>query len=914
MSLSPKASCRMGRSFHKSLSRSVPIPSGNRPYILYLILALCLQPLLASICVGGALPPPVSILGVPLAYYGPKDTSYLAEEAREGLSRRLEARGNKVFLSKGSPPGSLEAVIKAGKARHVQFAFYGSISCIGGQLSLDLWLIDLKKTISRPESLFASGDRRDLNLFLDKAKDKIVRLLDAPYMVADVSVIGNKRVDTDAILETATTRVGDLFEQKAMASDIKAIYKMGFFDDVQVDVSESPLGRKVTFIVKEKPAIRHIKFVGNKKIKKDKIHDVIDLKSYTIVKEKTLHENAEKIKALYEGKGYMDTTVVASVKRISDEAADVTFKITEGKKVHIKSIKFQGAHAFSDKELKKLMETTEKMPIWTPSLRNIMSFFKGDTAVLKWDALDRDLGRIGAYYHNHGYVDVKVGRPTVQRRDSWLYITIPIKEGGRYGVGKVDIKQDFFKDKQKLLALLKITKEPIFNQEVLRHDIMKLADLYADQGFAYADITPMVQKDPEKKLVNITLEVDTGPKVRFRRIDIVGNTRTRDKVIRRELRVKELEPFSASGFRNSSQRLKRLGYFKDVNLIPGKGSNKEYMDLKVKVKEQPTGSFSIGGGYSSVEKLMLMGEISQRNFLGKGQTLSFKGILGAQTNRYSLSFIEPYFRDTRLSLGVDLYKWQQEYDDYTKKSSGGAIRFAYPLSDNLGAFIRLRMDNTKLSNISSYASSYIRDSLDIHVTRSISSGLTYDSRDDYYNPTHGWKNSASIEYAGGPLGGDSAYVKLNGVASYYHPVWKEVIGHVRGGLGYVAEGTGGKLPIYEKFFLGGADSVRGFKYGRISPTDSKGERIGGEYMGYMQIETIFPLVKSMGLRGLCFLDMGNVWDKKSGYDITDLRKSIGVGIKWLSPMGPLSIEWGYNIDKKPGDDSSNWEFSTGGNF
>ncbi|NIA08450.1 MAG: outer membrane protein assembly factor BamA, partial [Nitrospiraceae bacterium] len=885
MSLSPKAGCRIGRSFQEVLSRSISISSGNWPYFLYLVLALCLQPLLASICIG-ALPPPVSILEIPLAYYGPKDTSYLAGEAQEGLSRRLEARGNKVFLAKSGLPVSMEEIIKAGRARHAQFAFYGSISSIGGQLSLDLRVIDLEKTVATSASLFASGDRRDLGLLLDRAGDKMLRLLDAPYLVADVGVVGNRRVDTDAILETATSRVGDLFDPKTVDSDIKAIYKMGFFDDVQVDVSESPLGRKVTFIVKEKPAIRHIKFIGNKKIKKDKIHDAIDIKPYTIVKEEILHENAEKIKALYEGKGYMDTTVMPIVKRISDKAADVTFKITEGKKVHIKSIKFQGNHVFSDKELKKLMETTEKMPIWTPSLKNIMSFFKGDTAVLKWDALDRDLGRIGAYYHNHGYVNVKVGQPTVRRRGPWLYITIPIKEGSRYGVGKVDIKQDFFKDKEKLLAMLKITKEPIFNQEVLRHDIMKLADLYADQGFAYADITPMVQRDPEKKLVNITLEVNRGPKVRFRRIEIVGNTRTRDKVIRRELRVKELEPFSASGFRKSSQRLKRLGYFKDVNLSPTHTGNKKYMDLKVKVKEQPTGSFSIGGGYSSVEKLMLMGEISQRNFLGKGETLSFKGILGAQTNRYSLSFVEPYFRDTRLSLGVDLYKWQQEYDDYTKRSNGGAIRFAYPLSDNLGAFIRLRMDNTKLSNISSYASRYIRDSLDIHVTRSISSGLTYDTRDDYYNPTRGWDNSASIEYAGGPLGGDSAYVKLRGVASYYHRIWKEFIGHVRGGLGYVGEGKGGKLPIYEKFFLGGADSVRGFKYGRISPTDSKGERIGGDYMGYMQIETIFPLVKSMGLRGLCFLDMGNVWDKKSGYDITDLRKSIGVGVKWLSPMGP----------------------------
>ncbi len=880
-----------------------------------LVLSLPFQFILVSSTMGNISLPSVTILGTSLAYYGPKDKSCLADEVREGLSRRLESRGYTVLLSKDKPPESLDDVIKAGKAKQVQFVFYGSISCLGEWLGLNLRLVDLEDAAGEPRILYAKGDRREMSMLLDQMEAEMVKVLAAPYLVAEVCVSGNRRVDTDAILQATVTRAGDLFDPEIIASDIKSIYKMDFFNNVQVDATESPSGRIVTFIVKEKPAIQKIKLAGNKEISEEKIREVIDLKPYTIIQEKTLQENAEKIKALYMEKGYIGTSILASVEQVSGQTADVVFEITEGEQVRIKAIEFQGNHAFSDKELEKLLETSEKKPLWIPSWSNIVALFKGDQAVLKQDALERDLGRIAAYYHNQGYVDAKVGRPTIRREDAWLYITIPIEEGSRYGVGLVDIEQDFFKDKEKLLSELEITQEPVFSRQVLRQDILKLTDIYADEGFAYADITPRIEKDPEKKLVNITLLVNTGPSVKFERIEIVGNTRTRDKVIRRELRVKELEPFSASGFRKSSQRLNRLGYFEDVNLTPSKGSSEEYMNLKVEVKERATGTFSIGAGYSSVENLMLMGEISQRNFLGKGQTLSFKGIFGSETNRYSLNFVEPYFRDTRLSLGIEMYNWEREYDDYTKESMGGALRFGYPLNDDLSAFIKLRMDNTDMSDVSDNASTIIKDSLDIHSTRSVGTGLIYDTRDDYYNPAHGWNNRVSIEYAGGLLGGDSAFVKLEGRASYYHPIWKAIIGHVRGGIGYVTEESGGKLPIYEKFFLGGMDSVRGYKDGRISPIDPEtGDRVGGEYMGFMQLETIFPLLKNMGLNGVCFLDMGNVWDDDSGYGVSDLRKSVGLGVRWLSPMGPLSIEWGYNIDKEKGDDTSNWEFRMGGSF
>ena len=878
-----------------------------------LILALALVSTIPMVPSRAQAERPLKVLLFTLRYLGPDDHAFLAGEVGDAVARHIQAGGHQLTkVDKPAPsPGQLLTFVKDFDA---DLAIYGTISLLGQVVRVDLRLASIKEGRLSLEAAAAQAPLGQRQMLLERVSNRISEALVRPMTVASVGVYGNKRVDTDAILAVVTTKKGAQYDPKTLAKDIKAIYGMDFFDDVQVDVEETPAGKRVTFLVREKPSIRKVLIKGNKKIKTDKISDVIDLKQYTIISDQRLKENVEKIKALYAQKGYLDAEVSVSVKRISTEAADVVLDITEGDQILIKKIEIEGNKAFPDDELKDLMEVTEKKPFWTPSLKNIMALFKGSAGALQWDALDRDLARIAAYYHNHGYIDAKVGRPRVRRKGKWLYVTIPVEEGSIYHVGSISIEENYFHDTSKLLEKLEIKKEKVYNQEVLRQDIVKLTDVYADEGFAYADIEPQMHKDPDKKLVDIVLKVDTGPKVSFERIEISGNTRTRDKVIRRELRVYELSPFSATGLRTSQKRLQRLGYFEEVKLNPTKGSAEDRMRLNVKVKERPTGTFSIGAGYSSVDKLMVMGEISQRNFLGKGQTVSFKGILGATTNRYSFSFYEPYFRDTKLSFGFDLYNWEREYEDYTRDSSGAAVRFGYPLTDNLSVFWGGRVDNTDLTDIYDYTSPVIRDSLDIKTTHSVNMGLSYDSRDDYYFPTEGWVNSASIEYAGGPLGGDSAFVKIQGATSYYHPIWRSLVGHVKIGAGWVTEGSGGKLPIFEKFFIGGIDTVRGYKYGNISPIDpNTGDRIGGEDMAYMQNEVIFPIVKDMGLHGVVFMDMGNVWPKEE-FDLTELRKSVGMGIRWLSPMGPLRIEWGYNFDRQPGDDKSNFEFRMGGSF
>ncbi len=858
--------------------------------------------------------PPAEVVLVQPEFYGPASASDTVDMVVTELMKNLEAEGDVVVLTHeviSSPEDARQAALEHG----MKWAVYGSVTRLGNELSLDFRVIDTSLSGQKPHIVFTQGPVSKLAGVVAILADRLHQVFLSPYLVSAVRVEGNRRIGTDAIMEHIGTAKGEIYDPEQITKDIKSVYAMGYFDDVEVDVQDEPGGRVVTFMVREKPAIRKIFIKGNSEIEEKDIKEILNLKPYTVVREKSLQEAVQKIEALYSDKGFVGTTVTVSLDRISDQAADVVFEISEGEKVHIKKIDIVGNHAFSDDELKDIMEVTEKKPWWTPSLRNIMAMVKGDAGVLKWDALERDAGRITAFYHNHGYVDARVGQPKVVRKGTDLFITIPVEEGELYKVGKIDIEQDLFKNKDVLLSNMKIKDEPAFSQEVLRKDILKLTDLFADNGYAHADIRPVITKDPDNKTVNIKLIVDKGPLVKFERISITGNTITRDKVIRRELRVNELEPFSATGLKKSRERLNRLGYFEDVNFNTSKGSDQEHMNLEVKVKERQTGTFSIGAGYSSVDKLIVMGEISQRNFLGRGQTVNFKGMFGAETARFSLGFYEPYFMDTRLSMGIDAYNWRQEYTDYTKKSTGGALRLGYPLTDNLSAFFGGKWDYTDMSDVSDYTSQIIKDSEDIRETRAINAGITYDSRNAFFNPTRGWQTSFVTQFAGGFLGGDASFIKLEGTAGYYHPLFWDVTGHIKVGTGYVFEGRNGMLPVWEKFFLGGIDSIRGFKWGRVSPIDPEtGERIGGNSMFYTQMEAIFPLVQNMGLNGVVFMDMGNAWDSDSSYNFSKLKKTIGCGVRWLSPMGPLRIEWGYNIDKEPGDDRSNWEFKMGGGF
>ncbi|HDO30563.1 MAG TPA: outer membrane protein assembly factor BamA, partial [Desulfobacteraceae bacterium] len=529
--------------------------------------------------------------------------------------------------------------------------------------------------------------------------------------------------------------------------------------------------------------------------------------------------------------------------------------------------------------------------------------------------LNHDTERLGAFYHNHGFIEAKIGDPIVKQQGGRIHITFPIHEGPRYRVGTVEIKGDLIESKDKLMSLLKIRHEKFLNRKILRDDILRLTDLYAEHGYAFAEVRPHINSAPTSKRVDIVLTVTKGALVHFNRIEIEGNTRTRDNVIRRELVVKEGGIFDSKAIRKSTANLQRLDFFEDVSVTPKPTVNPDQMNVLVKVKEKSTGQFSVGAGYSSSDSLMFMSQISENNLMGTGNRLSLAANLSSISTRFNLSYTDPRVFDSEVLAGIDLYNWRRVYDDYTKDSRGGALRFGQPFFEKWRLFYSYSYATTTLSDIADNASWIIKQSEDIKVTSAIQIGLARDTRNRYYGASTGSKNTLSIKYAGGPFGGDAQFTKVEATSSWYFPLPLDCVFHIKGAAGQAFANESNKLPVYEHFYLGGLGSIRGFKSAHISPKDPvTGERIGGDKMWYGNIEVIFPLVKNAGLRGVVFTDFGNVYAVGHRWDFASVKKSVGIGFRWLSPMGPLRLAWGYNLDPTSDEDSSVWDFSIGGGF
>jgi len=786
-----------------------------------------------------------------------------------------------------------------------EYVIAGSINRLGQRFSIDLVVFDLLAE-NPPKYFFKDGpaDSGPARLITALLKE-VAAYTGRHYRYAAIEVAGNKRIDSGAILRKIKARAGDRYNPEALDQDLRNIFQMGYFDDVQIQREDTDQGMKVTFELHEKAVIGTVSFSGEDELKNDDIKEVITLAPNNIINPKEVRSSVANIKKLYKEKGFYRTEVTPELTYPTPDRVNVRFLIKEGFKAYIKEIAISGNKDFSDKELRKVMMTSE---------HGLFSWFT-DSGLLKRDMLSQDAARIGAFYNNNGYIDVKVGEPEVEQKEEWLYITIPLQEGARYMVGTVDIAGDLIDAKDTLLEETKLGQERYFNRETLRNDVLALTDYYAARGFAYAEVQPGVTKDPDNQRVNVTFSVAKGALVHINRIIVKGNDRTRDKVIRREMKVKEGAIFDASGIKKSQERLQRLDFFEEVNVTPQPTADEDLMDVTVDVKEKATGSFSLGAGYSSVENLMFMGEISQSNFRGLGQQLSLQADISGSSSRYNFSFTEPHLNDSALLFGFDLYNWSREYDDYTRDTNGFGLRFGYPIWEKWQLFWGYGWDDTKLTDLKENASQIIIDSLAIQTTSAVKVGLSRDTRNRRYDASEGSRQAISTKYAGGPWGGDAQFTKIEASTSWYFPWRWDTVCHWKLAGGYVTENRDNGMPVFERFYLGGLNSIRGFKNSHISPKDPvTNERIGGDKMWYTNYEFIFPLVKDAGLKGLVFFDAGNVYDNDQNWDFSNVKRSIGYGFRWLSPMGPLRLEWGYNLDPTASEAQSNWDFSIGGSF
>lgn len=852
----------------------------------------------------------VKVMVLPFDIHSSENLSSLQAEILSILQANVREEGAVIVASGITSETALqeisqnyEKIRSLGENKGADYVVWGSLTLIGQQFSLDVKMIDVYKK-GLPLIFVKEGQGiENLPGIVKQLATSIGMKLFKREKIVSVEITGNKRIESDAIKRVIKTKPGDIYLPKRLSEDLKAVYAMGYFDDIRIEAENTPEGKKIIFKVKEKPTIRVIKIKGNRVFKEDKIKENLTIKTGSILNTYKIRSNVARIEDLYKEKNYQNVKVTYHIHHLKHNQADLEFNINEGNKVLIKSIKFEGNKAYSDNQLKKIMKTSEK------------GFFSWLTSSgeLKKEDLEQDVTKLSAFYYNHGYIQARIGEPQVVYKGNWIYITIKIEEGPQFKVGKVDITGDLVLPKDDLMKRLKITKEIYYNREIVRDDVLALTDIYSDEGYAYADITPSINKNIKELKVNITYVIHKGKQVYFEKIIIAGNTKTRDKVIRRELQVYEQELYSGKKLKRSVRNLYRLDYFEDVKVNTVKGSSDDQMILKIDVTEKPTGTLSFGAGYSSEEAIFGTVSVSQRNLFGRGQTLELEGQFGGRSTLYKLSFTEPWLFDIPLTAGVDQYIWSTDYDTYDRKSIGGGFKLSYPVYDYLRASIQYNYDDANITNITESAAKSIKDLEGINITSSVTAGLTYDSRNRIFNPSEGSKHSIMVRYAG--LGGNVGFTKVVAETGWYKPLPWNTVGFLHGKAGFVSRNSGGVLPDYERFYLGGINSVRGYGWQGIHALDEDGNIIGGNKFVQFNAECIFPIIKKQGLVGVVFFDAGNVYNEGESVDLGTLKDSIGLGFRWYSPMGPIRLEYGYRLSNEYDEGTGGrWEFSMGTAF
>jgi outer membrane protein insertion porin family len=773
--------------------------------------------------------------------------------------------------------------------------------------------------------------------------------------VAKLQFRGNRKVEDDAIKVNLKTQPGVALTQEMLRDDVHTIWKMGYFDDVQVEVQDVKGGKggvNVVFVLREKPAIKKIYVAGAEEVSLQKINEVLDIKKEQILDLAKLKKNVEKIKDLYVEKGFYMAEVTYELKRNTPAEVDVWFRVRENSKVEVRRVNFVGNHAVTDAELRDVIVTREG------SLLSILT----SAGTYREDVFQRDLLLIQAHYWDHGYVQVKVANPLVELSPDKqsMYITISIDEGPQYTLGKVDVTGDLLESKEFFLNRVSVKPGEIFNRSKLSDDLQKLTDFYKDKGFAYVNASPATPVNEKTRTVDVIFEIQKGELVHFDRINIRGNTKTRDKVIRRELRIIEGEPYNQSLLDYSKKRVTALGFFEKVDISTKRGGADDRMDVNVEVTERPTGTFQIGAGFSSVENFIAQAQISQNNLLGRGTSLTLQAQLSSLRQLFLLQYQDLYFLDTNWTFGFNLFKQDRYLFSFVRRSKGASLTWGYLLAEDLRLLLTYTLEDVSVSTsgfstlfsgaaIQPVSVGSIANLLRSGITSSGRALLSYDSRDNRMFPTRGWYNTISGEIADSypPLFSENVFTRYEAVARFFYPIWGPFILRMKGEAGLIASRDEKGVPIFERYFVGGIYDVRGFAPRSLGPviralssqamdSSTRTFLIGGNMQVIGNAEIEFPIFDKVGIRGVVFADVGNAFNlEKDQYcnqlrptgvdaskdpckgplDLDAYRASWGFGFRWFSPIGPLRFEWGVPFWTVPGANEQPIVFEfTIGNF
>jgi outer membrane protein insertion porin family len=754
-------------------------------------------------------------------------------------------------------------------------------------------------------------------------------------VISKINIQGNRRVEADAIRAALPLKPADTFDKRKLRDVLLAVWKMGYFNDVKLDVSAVPppgTGYQLTVLVNEKPAIRDIKLEGNEELSRDDLKDTFEIRQFQILDPEAARKTAKKMQEKYVEKGYFLAEVTWRLDPLPNNEVNVVFVINEHAKVTVKEIRFVGNRAISTDELKAAMITQEGT-FWS---------FLSSAGTYREDAFARDEYVLQGLYYDRGYLYVKFGKAAIELSPDrrFIFISIPIEEGDPYDIGKIDVTGDLLEPKERLLAMVETRPRARFSKSILQRDLQVLADVYKDKGYAYANVTPDTDVHPENKTVDVNFAFQKGNLVTIEKIEVVGNNKTRDKVIRREMRINEGDLYSGTGIRFSKARITALGYFDSVEINTRRGSSDDKMVLEITVKEKLTGTFQLGFGFTGGESFFGQAQLSQNNLLGYGHTASLSFQISSLRQLFQLSYLDPYFLDTAWTASIDLYRSELLFTGFDRQAVGGALTGGYELFEDFRFFTTYTLENVDV--VPTGASTLqLRNQFTAGRTSSIRFSFNYDKRDNRLFPTNGHLESASAEFAAAALGSQNLFQRYRLIERRYRPLFFGLVAKVNLSLGYIraTDPLNRPISISEKFFAGGINSIRGYSLRSISPTKKIlasrdpdagviDYAVGGNKELITNWEIEFPIIESAGIRGVVFYDMGNVYSESENFFQSSQRPdangkgtlplgmfhSTGFGVRWFSPLGPLRFEVGFPLTRRPVDDPYLFEFTIGNFF
>lgn len=735
--------------------------------------------------------------------------------------------------------------------------------------------------------------------------------------VTGVAFDGLASIPEEGVRSKVETTAGSSYSAAQVSRDIKALYQSGMFRDVKVEKVKDGSGLKLVFHVVPNVTIGKLTITGNKKIKKDDLSEALAIHEYDLLDPAKLTQTKAQILKLYEDKGYYLVEVDSKIEPF-DEAqnqVELVLTITENRSVKIRRIKFLGNHVFSDGKLRKKMRTKE---------RGLFGPISG-SGKLEDEKLNRDLQMLRYFYQDNGYLHAEVGEPqiTLSRTRKGIYIAIPVVEGQQYKVSGVGIAGDIITSEEEIIKKLKQEVGKTYRKSLEIEDLQTLEKLYGDQAYAFSQIVPQIETDESSLTARVTYFVQKGPKVKIDKIIIKGNTTTLDKVIRRELRVYENAYYSQTGIELSRTRLNQLGYFETVDISTPRGSSDDRINLVIEVKEKSTGTFSVGAGFSTLENFIFTATVQKENFFGRGWAGGVSANISKLRQDFVISMSDRYFLDTRWSMAFTLQKFKSALNsDFDQDRFGGSFQLGREIFDFFTLMVGYRIEDISVTDFSAEVPAFFQLNAS-GLTSAVFTTIAYDRRDNRVNTKKGSYTSLSVEHSTDKLGADNNYIRYSADQRVFFKLPANFVLKGRGTFGYINSMDNNPVPLFDRYFMGGINTLRGYELNSIGPTItvpatlSGGDNrftYGGNKMVMFNAELEIPIYAPAGVMGVAFIDAGNAFAETQNVSLRSLRMDYGFGFRWQSPFGPLRFEWGFPINKRSDESSTVFNFTIGQSF